>query len=301
MTDKYPVTLVFIDEISHYKESLTQIGVDQYIGTENFENYRDFENYIENFGNSDYLILLFIHVFRLDGLKGYNNPIKGQIKRKYPQIKIHWVTGDKPGETSDIIHEHNNTYKYDEIADYIDNGALKPIKIKDLKMRNGESKANNEEYIFLSHSSDDIDIVTSFVENILRLGLNVSRKNIFLSSHPSTGIPTGENIPDCLKEKLEKMTLFIQYVSDNYKKSEICLNEMGAAWYKLPKSKIITLKAPDLKFSDLGFLNVQRIGLSINKKEDLHKLFCDYNCLFNSNAADFYQKVDKFISENRFL
>lgn len=96
------------------------------------------------------------------------------------------------------------------------------------------------------------------------------------------------------------MTIFIQYVSKDYKKSEVCLNEMGAAWLRLSKSRIITLKAPDIKFSDLGFLNLQRIGLSINSKEDLHKIINDYKMFFDYNPADYYQKVDKFLSDNGF-
>ena len=95
-------------------------------------------------------------------------------------------------------------------------------------------------YEVITHSSKDEVVVTSFFEKVLRLGLNISKDNIFFSSHPSSGIATGEDIPDSLKDALNKMTLFIQYVSDDYKSSEVCLNEMGAAWLKLPKNRIIT-------------------------------------------------------------
>jgi hypothetical protein len=104
-----------------------------------------------------------------------------------------------------------------------------------------------------------------------------------------------------LKKALEKMTLFIQYVSENYKKSEVCLNEMGSAWYKLPKSKIITIKAPSLSFSDLGFLNVQRIGLCVDKEDDLLKLLDDYkDSSKNYNLTNYKNKVSDFLTANGF-
>jgi len=160
---------------------------------------------------------------------------------------------------------------------------------------------SKNEYIFISHSSDDEKIVTSFFDNLLRLGLDISQKNLFYSSNPSTGISLGEDIPDALKEALNKMTIFIQYVSKSYKKSEVCLNEMGAAWVRLPKNKILTLKAPDVKFKELGFLNIQRLALSINKKEDLLKISENYQNIFDFSSTDYALKVDKFLDDNGFL
>jgi len=40
----------------------------------------------------------------------------------------------------------------------------------------------NKNKIFISHSSKDIDFVKSFVENILRLGLDIPPERIFCSS-----------------------------------------------------------------------------------------------------------------------
>lgn len=300
MEDKYHVTLVFFDEKDNFEKSLPQIGKEMYEDVQNFENFKDFKNFMENPANNNISILLFIHVFRLENCKGHKEATKHLIKREYPNLKIHWVTSDKPGETSDLINERNNTYRYDEIPEFIDSKHLIPVRISETKKTDPIIKDVGKEFIFLSHSLKDERLVTSFFEYILRLGLNISKENIFYSSHPTSGIPTGEDIPDELKTALEKMTIFIQYVSNDYKESEVCLNEMGAAWLKLSKNRIITLKAPDIGFSDLGFLNIQRIGLCINKKEDLHKIISDYGKFFDCNPADYYKKVDKFLSENEF-
>lgn len=301
MTTKYPVTLIFIDEKENHKKALPQIGKEQYQDVICFEEYNEFENFMENSNNSELSILLFIHVFRLEGYKGKKlNTTWKIIKREYKNLKTHWVTSDKPGATADEIGEQRNTYKYDEIPDYIDSGDLVPILISDSKKVSVTKTEMNKNYIFLSHSSKDADIVTLFFEKILRLGLNISKDDIFFSSHPSTGITTGEDIPDSLKEALNRMTIFIQYVSDDYKSSEVCLNEMGAAWLKLPKNRIISIKAKCLKFSDLGFINVQRIGLCIDKKNDLLSITRDFKELFSFDPVDYNNKVDEFLSENRF-
>ena len=299
MAIKYPVTLIFIDEKANHKNALPQIGIEQYQNVVCFEVYNDFENFMENANNKDLTILLFIHVFRLEGFKGKKrNSIWKIIKREYKNLKIHWVTSDKPGATADEINEQQNTYKYDDIPDYIDSKDLVPILISETK----EDKLNNlsmkKEYIFISHSSEDKVIVTSFFEKVIRLGLDISKNDVFYSSHSSTGISTGEDIPDALKNALNKMTLFIQYISDDYKSSEVCLNEMGAAWLKLPKNRMITLKAPNLGFSDLGFINVQRFGLCVDNKDDLLSITRDYKDLFDFDPVDYNNKVDDFISEN---
>ncbi len=301
MADKYPVVLVFIDEQDNHKDALPQIGKDMYLDVINFTTFIDFKNFMDNPSNKDMSILLFIHVFRTEELKGYTSANKKMIKREFPNLVIHWVTSDKPGETSDRIKEPHNTYKYDEISDYIDSGALLPTKISEAKDSNTKLLTMKKNYIFISHSSKDKVIVNSFFENIIRLGLDISKNDVFYSSHPSTGISTGEDIPDSIKDALNKMTLFIQYISDDYKASEVCLNEMGAAWIKLPKNRIITLKAPNLGFSDLGFLNIQRIGLCIEKKEDLLAITRDYKDLFDFDPADYNEKIHKFIKENGLL
>ena len=299
MAKKYQVTLLFIDEKENHKKALPQIGIEQYQGIECFETYQEFENFMEHPENKNLSILLFIHVFRLDDLKGYESANKNMIERAYPNLRIHWVTSNQPGATGDKINQQHNTFKYDTIPDFIDSGDLLSIPISEAKIKNSTALKIDEEYIFISHSSEDVELVTSFFENLIRLGLDVPRKNVFYSSHSSTGIPTGEDIPDKLKEAFQKMTMFIQYVTEDYKKSEVCLNEMGAAWLKLEKNRIITLKAPDIKFTQIGFLNIQRIGLSIDKKDDLLKIAEDYKDLFDFNSVNFNNKVDKFLEENK--
>jgi hypothetical protein len=129
--------------------------------------------------------------------------------------------------------------------------------------------------IFISHSSKDIDFVKEFVESILQLGLGISHERIFCSSMEGHGVQSGEYIPDRLKEEMRKSCLAILFISDNYRTSEVCLNEVGAAWVTLERTNVIPLLLPEVGFDRLGFLDISRIALKIDKSEDLYKLVQD--------------------------
>lgn len=129
--------------------------------------------------------------------------------------------------------------------------------------------------IFISHSSKDILIVEKFVEKILILGLKISPDRIFCSSMEGQGVKSGEYIPDRLKEEINKSTLALLFISKNYKESEVCINEIGAAWAVLEKENVIPLIFPNIGFEKLGFLNLNTLGLKIEKEESILKLIED--------------------------
>lgn len=84
--------------------------------------------------------------------------------------------------------------------------------------------------VFISHSSKDKVIVQSFTDHILRLGIGLDPSDIFCSSIEELGIRNGEDIRKHIKENLMSADFSFLLISENYKKSEICLNEMGAVW-----------------------------------------------------------------------
>lgn len=153
--------------------------------------------------------------------------------------------------------------------------------------------------IFISHSSKDIDIVKSFVENVLKLGLDIPADRIFCSSMEGQGVKSGQYIPDRLKQEINASCLALLFLSKNYKSSEVCLNEVGAAWVTLPKENIIPLILPDTDYSELGFLDIGRLGLKIYKREGILKLIQDCKDQLNPsfNIERLYNKIETFISE----
>ena len=125
--------------------------------------------------------------------------------------------------------------------------------------------------IFISHASKDVHVVAVFVEHILRLGLDIPPERIFCSSMEGHGVKSGEYIPDTLKEEIHQSSVALLFISKNYKASEVCLNEMGAAWVTLDKLSVIPLLLPDIDFDEIGFLNINRLGLKIDVERDIYK------------------------------
>ena len=100
--------------------------------------------------------------------------------------------------------------------------------------------------VFISYSSDDEQIVSLFVDHILCDGLGISRLDVIKSSGDSSVLTL-----------IKRCELFIMMVSDSYRHSETCLNEMGAAWMNDIVPKVIIV-LPNVAFDRMGWL----VGLS---------------------------------------
>ena len=156
-----------------------------------------------------------------------------------------------------------------------------------------------ENKIFISHSSKDIDYVKSFVENILLLGLDIRSEKVFCSSMEGHGVKSGQYIPDRLKEEINKSSLALLFISKNYKASEICLNEVGAAWATLEKETVIPMLLPNIDFGEIGFLDLSRLGLKIYEREGILKLIQDCKEQLNPsfNLEKLHKKIEDYLSD----
>ena len=115
--------------------------------------------------------------------------------------------------------------------------------------------------VFISHASKDRDIVSLFVDKILIAGYGLQQDDIFYTSREDTGIANGRSIPQEIKAMLSDCSLYFLMISDNYRESEVCLNEMGAAWM-VDESKIKIIMLPNAGFNRIGWI------LSLNKASD---------------------------------
>lgn len=125
--------------------------------------------------------------------------------------------------------------------------------------------------IFISHSSKDNGILNKFVNLILKQACGYEDENIVYTSSQSTGAEPGDSIPLFIKESLNTSDLVLFIISENYKKSEACMNEMGAAW-ALDK-KTIPILFPNLSFTEVGWLQTFNKAIRINESESLDTLF----------------------------
>lgn len=152
--------------------------------------------------------------------------------------------------------------------------------------------------IFISHYSEDKDIVDLFKNIILNAGLGISDNDIAYTSAPETGVPTGGNIPQYIKENIANSDFVFFMISDNYRKSEVCLNEMGAAWALDKNIKPILLY--DIPFNSVGWLYNKNLCAKIDDSERLDTLRDEMinlgsiarTSVWNRNKKDFLSKIN---------
>ena len=128
------------------------------------------------------------------------------------------------------------------------------LKILDNIYSNTNDNESNRhgKKIFISHSSKDRDIVEKFVDHILLLGIGLSTEDVFCTSIEDLAIRNGEDIRNHIHANIQNADFSILLISNNYKNSEICMNEMGAVWAYNNNVRYYLL--PDSNFDTIGWL-----------------------------------------------
>ena len=127
--------------------------------------------------------------------------------------------------------------------------------------------------IFISHSSKDEKIIQQFRKDILLAGCSLHPNNIFCTLDHSA-IKTGKDFRKEIVRNMKECDFILLMISNNYKESEVCLNEMGAAW-ALDNKTVLPFVLPDCRFEDMGFLYKVRQGAMITDKTKLDELYRD--------------------------
>ncbi|MCI9340059.1 MAG: hypothetical protein HFG94_05270 [Dorea sp.] len=119
--------------------------------------------------------------------------------------------------------------------------------------------SGKEAKVFISHSSEDCIYAEAFVGFMERLGL--SEESIFCSAVPGYGVPLGENIIDYIFKQFDEYDLRVYYLlSDNFYKSPISLNEMGAA--RSLKNKYCAILLPGFGVKQIaGVIDQNKIAI----------------------------------------
>lgn len=165
----------------------------------------------------------------------------------------------------------------------------------DLKIKNVNQNKNK---IFISHSSKDKAIVQLFVDDILQLGIGLRPEHIFCTSIEDMGIKNGEDIRKHIHENIKNADYSILLISKNYKKSEICLNEMGAVWAYDNKVRFYIL--PDADIDSIGWLCNPKIAERIDSSialDELHEQLQQYYSLQNESITSWSRQREKFLQD----
>lgn len=154
--------------------------------------------------------------------------------------------------------------------------------------------------IFISHSSKDEKIIQPFIKEILIAGCGLRVNQIFCTLDRSV-IKTGEDFRKEIVRNMKECDFILLMISNNYKESEVCLNEMGAAW-ALDSKTILPFILPDCRFEDMGFLYGVKQGAMVTDKtklDEFYKDICETYDIeqdwihFNQRSNDFISTVQK--------
>ncbi|MBR4294667.1 MAG: toll/interleukin-1 receptor domain-containing protein [Bacteroidaceae bacterium] len=133
-----------------------------------------------------------------------------------------------------------------------------------------QTQPSSKKRIFISHASKDKELINKFVDSIILLGMGVDSNIIAYTSREDTGVPPGESIPQFIQDNIACADIVLLMISDNYKSSEVCLNEMGAAWAL--NKYIIQILLPNISFDKLGWICSLEKALKIDETESMDSL-----------------------------
>lgn len=102
--------------------------------------------------------------------------------------------------------------------------------------------------VFVSHAKADKDYVDGFVTSVLMRGAGLRPSDIFYSSAPDTGVRSGQNLMEVVRNEAGKSLLIIALVTPTYQTRPVCVAELGAAW---SREVLLPIMAPAMKRSEL--------------------------------------------------
>lgn len=235
------------------------------------------------------------HTYVQGDIKGYENllyELRTLIKDKYPLI-------ERQLAEKMSIYDSNQFY-YQGIIESI----IESIISLEIQTQISENKPLcsilNTRKFFISHSSSDRTIVNGFIKEILKIGCGFKDNDIFCTLDP-TSIRTGDDFREKIVENMRGCDYILLFISENYNLSDVCKNEMGAAW-ALENKRTLPFVLPNTKFEQMGFLNVVKQGASLlvgSKLDEFYKEVCEFYNIemdwfsFNKAKEDFIESVKK--------
>jgi len=250
------------------------------------------------------------HVFHSEdknGIRhqGYREMLSQGIEEDYNIKALLVSSGDSGNVMKNIYDKEHDTravYSYNKIHQNIREEKViiyikgnEPTDTSQLE----ESIIFKKDGIFLSHSSEDKEVVEKFRDLILQGGLEYNLDKIKFTSAEDFGIPCGVDIPKHLVSFLNnEMGLFLQFLTPQYISSRVCLNEEGAAWCLISDERMfLSLIVPPYNSSLLPWVKNLDKGINLNNKDSLLNIYQDRKDFFGNdvNTTRFSKKVDEFL------
>lgn len=106
--------------------------------------------------------------------------------------------------------------------------------------------------IFVSHAIKDEKIAKAFVDLILHGSLYIPINEIYCISADGTKIKSGDDWRKSIRNAIREVKINFLIITPNYKNSEVCLNEMGAAW--VSDAKVIPMIIEPITYKTVGVI-----------------------------------------------
>jgi hypothetical protein len=164
--------------------------------------------------------------------------------------------------------------------------------------------------IFISHSTKDKEIIDAFVDIILHGALSVPIDKIFCVSTDGTKIKSGADWRDSINESLLTAKVNFLIITPNYKESEVCLNEMGAAW--VTSATVLPLIIDPINYKTVGVIqepnqieklldekSLDRIKDEVQEKLDIPPALIKSD-RWTVKKTEFLIRVKKYLAANPF-
>lgn len=214
------------------------------------------------------------------GIKEYEKKLlllRDSISDKYPAISL-------------SLQEHIDKYNNDPI---IHLSAIETIT--DCIIALEAPNIDGYKKVFISYASEDEKIVRRFINDILIVACGLSPDDIFCTINHSD-IRTGDEFRNAIVKNMKLCDFIICLISNNYQKSEVCANELGAAW-AMEGKRILPFKFPNVSFGQLGFLNIVKQVADITDIEKLTELYQELASFYNlqQNWLNFNRTAKDFI------
>lgn len=164
--------------------------------------------------------------------------------------------------------------------------------------------------IFVSHASLDVPIVNALIDDLLVGTLSVKVNDIFSTTTDGMKIRSGEDWRESIHEALKQSLVTILLITPNYKESEVCLCEMGAAW--VTSSKVFPFIVDPISYSDVGIIQQPKQIENILNEKSLDRLRDEIQLILKIDPKEiksdrwtvkkieFLQKVKLHLNENPF-
>jgi len=296
------IVLLIWDERENFENPNTQlkIGKDLFKDAILIENLDGLKSVLSSFEQDQEFIFL-VHLFHNLDNKGFYHFKNSKILKVYPSLKYYLISSaPKKSIYEKDLNQNLDVYTYDSFHENIGKSkTFVPQSKKDLiSICSEDIKKSLKGGIFLSHSSEDKVIVEKFRDLILQGGLNCHPDSIKFTSSEDHGIPGGVDIPKDLREFMkDEMGLFFQFISDDYKKSRVCINEEGAAWCLLDDLYFIPILLPAASHKDISWVKNHSKAIKGDDKGSLLNIYQNRKQFFGNevNITRYSKKVEEFI------